>query len=119
MTFIFTAFVLLQIFNMICARKIHDEFNIFEGMFTNVMFCVLFVVILIGQVIITQFGGRMFVVCLDGLTWQQWLLAFAVGSTTWIVNVILKCVPDWVTPSMGNDSVFNAKYPERAPKVSQ
>ena len=31
LTFIFNSFVFMQIFNMICARKIHDEWNIFEG----------------------------------------------------------------------------------------
>lgn len=31
LTFIFTAFVFMQIFNMICARKIFDEWNVFEG----------------------------------------------------------------------------------------
>ena len=40
-TFIFTAFVFMQIFNMVCCRKVHDEINIFEHVFTNPMFIVL------------------------------------------------------------------------------
>jgi len=31
MTWVFDFFVFMQIWNMICARKIHDEWNIFEG----------------------------------------------------------------------------------------
>jgi Ca2+ transporting ATPase len=46
LTLIFTAFVLMQIFNMICARKIHDELNIFEGITKNIIFMVLWWVIL-------------------------------------------------------------------------
>jgi hypothetical protein len=52
-TFIFTAFVLMQIFNMICARKVHDEFNIFEGLSTNPTFIILWFVVIGGQVLIT------------------------------------------------------------------
>jgi Ca2+ transporting ATPase len=53
LTFIFTLYVMMQIFNMICARKIHDEWNIFEGILKNPTFCVLWFVIIGGQVLIT------------------------------------------------------------------
>lgn len=53
LTFIFTMFVMFQIFNMICARKIHDELWIFEGVHTNVMFMGVWVLILVLQVLIT------------------------------------------------------------------
>jgi Cation transporting ATPase, C-terminus len=67
LTFIFTAFVMMQIFNMICARKIHDEWNIFEGIQNNPTFCVLWFVIIGGQVLITQVGSLVFVCSPDGL----------------------------------------------------
>jgi len=38
LTIVFNMFVWLQIFNMLCARKINDEMNIFEGIHTNAMF---------------------------------------------------------------------------------
>jgi hypothetical protein len=31
MTNVFNIFTVMQIFNLICSRKIHDEINIFEG----------------------------------------------------------------------------------------
>lgn len=105
LTWIFTAFVMMQIFNMIAARKIHDEWNIFEGIHKNLIFCVLWFVIIGGQVIITQFGSRIFVCCLDGLDWKQWLIAIAVGMTSFFINIILKIVPDWCCPKLGMDSV--------------
>ena len=52
LTVVFNLFVMFQIFNMLAARKIHDEFNIFEGMHTNAMFIGVWLVIVIGQVLI-------------------------------------------------------------------
>jgi magnesium-transporting ATPase (P-type) len=52
-TFIFTAFVLMQIFHMVCCRKVHDEFNIFQDLQTNVTFIILWLLIIGGQVLIT------------------------------------------------------------------
>ena len=37
-TVVFNVFVFMQIFNMICARKIDDEINIFEGIHHNLIF---------------------------------------------------------------------------------
>jgi Cation transporting ATPase, C-terminus len=67
LTFIFTAFVLMQVFNMICCRKINDELNVFEGIHKNITFCILWFVIIGGQVLITQFGNLVFVCSPDGL----------------------------------------------------
>jgi Ca2+ transporting ATPase len=47
MTNVFNIFVVLQIFNMINARKINDEKNIFEGFFTNKMFIFVWLTIII------------------------------------------------------------------------
>ena len=104
-TFIFTTFVLMQIFNMITARKIHDEWNIFEGVHKNIIFMAIWVLIVGGQVIITQFGQRVFVCCLDGLDGIQWLMAFCLGFSSIIVNVLLKLLPDDFCPKLGQDSV--------------
>jgi Ca2+ transporting ATPase len=48
MTNVFNIFVVLQIFNMINARKINDEKNIFEGFFTNKMFILVWLAIILG-----------------------------------------------------------------------
>jgi magnesium-transporting ATPase (P-type) len=52
-TFIFTAFVMMQIFHMICCRKVHDEFNVFAGIETNFTFIWIFFAIFGGQALIT------------------------------------------------------------------
>ena len=38
LTIIFNMFVWMQIFNMLCARKINDEINFMVGIHTNAMF---------------------------------------------------------------------------------
>lgn len=45
---VFNLFVLFQIFNMLAARKINDEFNILEGMMGNVMFVSVWITIVLG-----------------------------------------------------------------------
>lgn len=79
---------------MICSRKIHDEWNIFEGILKNPIFIAIWILIIGGQVVITEFGGRVFVCCLDGLDGVQWGIAFGIGFTSFIVNIFLKIIPD-------------------------
>ena len=52
LTFLFNVFVIFQIFNMLAARKIKDEINIFSGLFTNFMFVITWIVIVFGQIFI-------------------------------------------------------------------
>ena len=52
-TIIFNAFVMMQIFNEINARKIHGERNVFEGIFRNPIFCT----IVFGTIVL-QVGTR-------------------------------------------------------------
>ncbi len=40
-TIIFNTFVLMQLFNEINARKIHGERNVFDGIFSNPIFCLI------------------------------------------------------------------------------
>ena len=70
MTWIFHFFVFMQIWNMICARKIHDEINIFSGILTNYLFVIVWITIVICQIAIS-FSGRTFKLHEDGLSWQQ------------------------------------------------
>ena len=114
LTFIFSSFVLMQIFNMICARKIHDEINIFQDVTKNPIFCVLWFVILGAQILITCFGNLVFQTSPDGLCGWQWLISFGLGFTSFIVNFGLKFVPDWCCPKLGNDSVDDRRKEKAA-----
>lgn len=93
-TIVFTAFVFMQIFNMINARKINDEFNIFSGIFGNTMFIIIWVTIVILQVLITQLTREVFEVNREGLTWAQWLICILIGVSVIPVDVFIKIFPD-------------------------
>jgi len=47
LTVVFNVFVLMQIFNMINARKIRDEFNIVEGLTKSTMFLFIWAIIFV------------------------------------------------------------------------
>lgn len=52
MTNVFNIFVVMSIFNILNARIINDDKNIFRGVHKNPIFCLIFVGIIIAQVII-------------------------------------------------------------------
>lgn len=104
LTFIFNMFVLFQIFNMLAARKINDEFNFLSGIFTNAMFMTVWVIIVIGQVLIVQYGSKAMKVHITGLTMTQWIICTIVGSLSLVMNAVLKCVPESLFPQMGDET---------------
>lgn len=56
LSIVFNVFVWLQVFNMLCARKINDEFNFLEGVHTNGMFIAVLLFIAGLQVFIMNCG---------------------------------------------------------------
>lgn len=101
MSNVFNVFVCMQIFNMINARKINDEINIFEGIFENTTYVIIWVIIVGGQVIIMEFGERALKVNRGGLHYTHWIIAMLLGLSTWGVSLILKFVPDTWCPQFG------------------
>jgi hypothetical protein len=79
LTNVFNIFVVLQIFNMINCRKINDEKNIFDGLFANYMFPLIWLVIVIGQGIIVEFGSKVMKCSPAGLAWSHWVIAIILG----------------------------------------
>lgn len=108
-TFFFALFVLFQITNMVCSRKIHDEVNIFAGICDNAIFVIVWLLICGLQVFLVQCAGFVFEVNREGLAWEQWLMCVILSLTIMIINFIVKFIPDRFTPSMGKDEVFNAR----------
>ena len=100
-TVVFNTFVFLQIFNMINARKINDEFNIFEGIHHNKIFLIIIFLITVIQILIVQFTQDVFQVARDGLSWSQWLFCIGVGLTVFPVNFLTKLCPNKWFPEIG------------------
>uniref|UniRef100_A0A1L8DEX1 Calcium-transporting ATPase n=1 Tax=Nyssomyia neivai TaxID=330878 RepID=A0A1L8DEX1_9DIPT len=82
-TVIFNSFVMMTLFNEFNARKIHGQRNVFEGIFTNPIFYVIWIGTTISQVVIIQYGKMAF--STKGLTLEQWLwcVFFGVGTLVW------------------------------------
>jgi len=104
LSIIFNMFVLFQIFNMLAARKINDEFNIFEGMCGNVMFVGVWIIILVAQIAIVNLGGAVFKVHKQGITLEQWFWCVGFGFTSLIWNAILKNLPESICPILGDEN---------------
>jgi P-type Ca2+ transporter type 2B len=101
MTNVFNVFVILQIFNLINARKINDEKNILDNVFSNSTYCVILLIIFGGQALIVEFGSRALKVSPYGLHWSHWVIAIILGFTTWGANFLIKLVPDEWCPQFG------------------
>lgn len=112
LSIIFNMFVLFQIFNMLAARKINDEFNIFEGMCGNVMFVGVWIIIVVAQTAIVNLGGAVFKVHKDGITLAQWGWCVAFGFTSLIWNAILKKVPESICPVLGDENKSDVEAAE-------
>lgn len=106
-TFFFNLFVLMQIVNMVCARKIHDEYNIFEGFFDNFVFLAVWLVILGLQVVIITWTSFIFKVI--ALSWEQWCIGLGIAFTVFIVDALAKSIPDRMTYAIGKDTVFDKR----------
>jgi len=103
LTIVFNIFVILQIFNMIAARKINDELNIFKDVTTNPMFMGVWLAICVLHFIIIQYGSIVMKCHVAGLTGQQWVWCLIIGSVSLPVNFILKFVPDTIAFTMGDE----------------
>lgn len=101
-TIVFTVFVFLQIFNMICSRKINDEKNVFDGFFRNKMYVGIIFIITIVQIIITQFTADVFKVARGGLSPTQWIICILLSASVLPVNFAIKFLSDSFGVQLGS-----------------
>lgn len=109
LSIVFNMFVWMQIFNMLCARKINDEWNFLAGIHTNAMFIavIIFIVglqcfVMLSWNIDTKIS-QAFSVHFLGLTGGQWVISVLCGLVTFPINAFLKLVPDDFCTSLGDE----------------
>jgi Ca2+ transporting ATPase len=91
-TIFFNIFVFLQVFNSINARKLGKrEKNVFSGLFDNYLYYVIQAIIIIGQVLMVQLGGK--AVRTKPLSLYQHLVCMGIASLTLVVSLIVKFLP--------------------------
>ena len=103
LTVVFNLFVYMQVANMFCARKINDEFNIFEGIHRNGLYVIILFIISGLQFVLCQFGNIAIKVHVNGLTGTQWAWCIGLALITFPMNFILKFVPDSWFYDMGQE----------------
>ncbi|MBR5349879.1 MAG: cation-translocating P-type ATPase, partial [Prevotella sp.] len=81
MTIFFTIFVMLQFWNLFNAKTLGSSQSAFRKLWRERGFLFVLALILVGQVLIVQFGGKMFRT--DGMSWHEWVMV--IGSTAFIV----------------------------------
>ena len=74
---VFNAFIWCQMFNMINARMINDEFNVFAGLLNSNLFWAIWLLIAVVQVVIMFALGAVFKV--DRLSGLEWAISVLVG----------------------------------------
>jgi Ca2+ transporting ATPase len=112
-TFVFHFFVFMQIWNMVCSRKVNDELNVFADLLTSWIFIIIWIIIVVLQFVIVAIGGKAFRLSPHGLSWEQHLWAVLIPLVVFIFNFILKFVPDRFAPCLGPDSVFDEREAKR------
>jgi hypothetical protein len=96
-TVIFNAFVMMQIFNEINARKIHGERSVFKGIFDNPLFYGIVIGTLVTQVLIIEMAGVVF--ACTGLSVAQWIFCTCVGLFELIWQQVICFIPDSILDS--------------------
>lgn len=100
-TFVFNLFVFLQLFNELNCRSISGDWRRdFAQMIEmqNLMFWVIWSGSLIGQVLIVQYGGKVFGTF--GLNWKLWLLSVGLASFSIPLAIFVKM---WKCKSPGEE----------------
>jgi Ca2+-transporting ATPase len=75
---VFNTFIFCQLFNMVNARKVENELNVFNMLFASHVFWVVWVIIVGFQVIIMFFLGGIFKV--EHLSGLEWLISILIGA---------------------------------------
>ncbi|KAF9148465.1 hypothetical protein BG015_009796 [Linnemannia schmuckeri] len=108
-TMVFNTFVFLQIFNEVNCRRLDNRLNIFAGVLKNTYFMAIFVIMVVFQVIIVEFGGEAFKT--EKINGPQWAICVVLGLLSLPVGVIIRLIPDelfgglkdWVNNTNAND----------------
>ncbi|KAI6222385.1 Calcium-transporting ATPase [Aphelenchoides fujianensis] len=121
-TMVFNTFVMITLFNEINARKIHNQRNIFAGLFTNWMNLCIWFLSFAAQFVFVHWGGHWFSTA--ELNWWQWLVCVGFGVGTCVWHQLVISVPSgWIPLSFGvaaheTESTKALKRKKRAAKKS-
>jgi len=108
-TMLFNTFVFCQVFNEINSRKVNDEFNIFEHLFTNWVFGGVVLFTIVFQCLFVEFGGSF--TKTTHLSWDQWLACVGMAFICMPLSRICAVIP---LPRSHDELKPNPNYRENA-----
>jgi Ca2+-transporting ATPase len=108
-TMVFNTFVFLQIFNEVNCRRLDNRLNVFSGVLKNNYFMAIFVIMVVFQIVIVEWGGEAFKT--EKIDRAQWAICVILGFLSLPFGVIIRLIPDelfgglkdWVNNSNAND----------------
>ncbi|KAJ5078877.1 cation transporting atpase [Anaeramoeba ignava] len=89
-TILFNSFVLCQVFNELNSRKIHDELNIFQGLFKNAIFIGILIFIVAVQFLVVTFGGKFF--STTPLSLDEWIISISIGAASIPLRYVFRLI---------------------------
>ena len=87
---IFSGFVMLQFWNLLNVKCFGTKRSVFATLNENPVFWVIAAIIPIGQILITQYGGKMFSTV--PLSFSQWLILIGASSMILIIGEIARLI---------------------------
>ena len=93
MTLIFDIFVCYTLFNQINCRIIDDSYNTFKRITKGILFCCVTLIELSVQILLSQFGYKVFHCVHWGLSPIQWLICIGFSLSTMLFNFLFKLIP--------------------------
>lgn len=87
MSWFFTFFVFLQWWNLFNAKSYMTGTTAFSGILKEKTFLLISLLILVGQVLIVSFGGKMFSV--EPLSIDDWVTIFIITSPVFLINELI------------------------------
>jgi Ca2+-transporting ATPase len=89
-TFVFNAFVYMQVFNLINARVAGQDFSVLDGLFSNPYFLIIFVCIAGVQAILSELAGVAFETY--HMEIEHWVISLAFGAGALIIGALLRFI---------------------------
>ena len=90
LTMLFTAFVMLQFWNLFNARVYGTNNSFLKGLFANKSFLLIMAIIFIGQILAVEFGGEVFRTVHLSVT--DWLIISAVTCPVLVIGEIVRAI---------------------------
>jgi magnesium-transporting ATPase (P-type) len=91
---VFNSFILMQVFNMINSRKVMDEINVFEGIFRNHTFAIVFVIIVAVQIVVVETPVASFFK-VSHLSGAEWGVCIALGVIALPLSYVTRVIANY------------------------